>query len=447
MAQAVVMPKLGQTVEESSIVKWHKKEGDAVKKGEILFEIETDKAVLEIESFFDGTLIKVLVGEGISVPVLSTVAFIGTPGEPIPAVVPPPAAEKKAEVMAPAFGAPKAATQRTEAPAVAVAARPASAPLAPVAPSRLFISPRARALAKERVVDPANISGSGPNGRITVRDVESYCEAGGYATLRITPAAKELAAKEGLDVLKVKALARDGRIAVEDVKRASAMKPQKMSKRRQIIAKRLTDSFTTTPHFYVTVSADMTDLMAYRKQLKDAGKAYTVTDFILKAVILALQEFPTVNSTTDGVSVRWHGPVQLGMAVALDEGLVVPVIRNAGDLTMEELHDTAKTLAEKARAGTLLPDEMTGSSFTVSNMGMMDVENFHAIINPGEGAILAVSSTKDQVVPVNGEVKIRAMMKMTLSVDHRIVDGSLAANFVNAIRRKLEDMELWKSLM
>jgi pyruvate dehydrogenase E2 component (dihydrolipoamide acetyltransferase) len=235
---------------------------------------------------------------------------------------------------------------------------------------------------------------------------------------------------------------------VEDVNRALTRRPQKMSKRRQVIARRLTESFTRTPHFYVTVSADMTNLMAFRKQLKDAGTAYTVTDFILKAVILSLQEHPAVNSVTqDGVYVRWHGPVQLGMAVAVDEGLVVPVIRTAEDLSMDELHDTAKALAEKARAGSLLPDDMTGSTFTVSNMGMLDVENFHAIINPGEGAILAVSSTKEQAVPVNGEIKIRSMMKMTLSVDHRIIDGRLAAEFVNAIRKKLEDMELWKRLM
>ncbi|MDI6774829.1 MAG: dihydrolipoamide acetyltransferase family protein [Verrucomicrobiota bacterium] len=454
MAQAVVMPKLGQTVEESSIVKWHKKEGDSVKKGEILFEIETDKAVLEIESFFEGALIKVIVGEGMPVPVLSTVGFIGMPGEPIPAVPAPAAAPELVSdfrFQVPGGGARKAETQVPKAeggepkPAGATR-RPATAPPAPAAPARLFISPRAKALAKERIVDSANIIGSGPNGRITVRDVEAYCEAGRYAALRITPAAKELAAREDLDILKMNGTGESGRIGVEDVKRAVAMKPRKMSKRRQIIARRLTESFTTTPHFYVTVSVDMTDLMAFRKQLKDAGQAYTVTDFILKAVILSLQEHRTVNSTTDGVTIRWHGPVQLGMAVALDEGLVVPVIRNAEDLTLDELRETARTLAEKARAGTLLPDEMMGSTFTVSNMGMMDVENFLAIINPGEGAILAVSSTKDQVAAVNGEVKVRAMMKMTLSVDHRIVDGSLAAVFANTVGKKLEDMALWKSL-
>jgi pyruvate dehydrogenase E2 component (dihydrolipoamide acetyltransferase) len=190
----------------------------------------------------------------------------------------------------------------------------------------------------------------------------------------------------------------------------------------------------------------MTDLFVYRKELKDRGDAYTVTDFILEAVILSLLEFPIVNSVTDGTTVKWHGSVDLGMAVSLDEGLVVPAIRNAEALTLKELHDTAKALADKARTGKLLPDEMTGTTFTVSNMGMMNVENFHAIINPGEGAILAVSSTIDTPVVKNGQIKVRSMMKITLSTDHRIVDGATGAAFVNSIRSKLEDVELWKSL-
>jgi len=215
---------------------------------------------------------------------------------------------------------------------------------------------------------------------------------------------------------------------------------------RQVIAKRLTESFTGTPHFYVTVAADMTGLLAYRQDLKNLGQSYTVTDFILEAVIMTLREYPVVNSVSDGRTIKWHGSVDLGMAVALDDGLVVPVIRNAQELGMMELHETAKTLASKAREGKLTPDEMTGSTFTVSNMGMLDVDSFHAIINPGEAAILAVASTRERPVARNGRVEIRSMMNLTLSVDHRIVDGSLAAEFVNAIRRKLEDVELWKSL-
>jgi pyruvate dehydrogenase E2 component (dihydrolipoamide acetyltransferase) len=190
----------------------------------------------------------------------------------------------------------------------------------------------------------------------------------------------------------------------------------------------------------------MTDLLAFRQELKRSGADFKVTDFILEAVILSLRDFPELNSVTDGETVRWHGRIDLGMAVSLERGLVVPAIRNADELTLSELHAAAAELAAKARDGKLLPDEMTGSTFTVSNMGMMDVENFTAIINPGECAILAVGSTQDRVVAREGRPAVRAMMKMTLSADHRIVDGAKAAGFTNAVKNKLEDVELWKSL-
>jgi pyruvate dehydrogenase E2 component (dihydrolipoamide acetyltransferase) len=208
----------------------------------------------------------------------------------------------------------------------------------------------------------------------------------------------------------------------------------------------LTKSFTTTPHFYVTVPVDMTGLIALRAQLKGQGKPYKVTDFILEAVTLALVEFPQVNGWTDGENVVRRSKVQLGLAVSVEQGLVVPVIRDAEELTLEELGARAQDLAGKARAGKLGPDELTGSTFTVSNMGMMDVENFGAIINPGEAAILAVASTLSVPAVKDGQIAIRSIMKMTLSADHRIVDGALAACFINAIKAKLEDMELWKRL-
>ena len=313
-------------------------------------------------------------------------------------------------------------------------------------PGRLFISPRAKVLARDCAISPAKIRGTGPNGRIVVKDVRAYLEEKGYDKLRISPTAKKLALKEGIDVLGVRGRGPAGRLTVRDIQRAMAEKPKPMSKMRQVIARRLTDSFTSTPHFFVTVSVDMTDLLAFRGELKARGAVYSVTDFILEAVVMALQEFPVVNSVTDGATVRWHGSLDLGMAVGIDEGLVVPVIRDADTLSMGELHDIAKELAGKARERKLEPDDMIGSTFTVSNMGMLDVENFTAIINPGECAILAVASTKDTVVAINGKTGVRSVMKMTLSSDHRIVDGMTAAKFANAIKNKLEDIELWKSL-
>ncbi len=445
MAQAVIMPKFGQTVEESSIVKWHKKEGDVVKKGDILFEIETDKSVLEVESFFEGILIKVVVAENVTVPVNTVVGYVGDKGEKAPDAPPPPKAAAPAPAAATAAAASVAPAQpRADVPAVQMP-KPAE-PAVAAQPGRLFISPRAKVLVKNSAVSAVNIKGSGPGGRIVEADVKAYLDGRGYANLKITPTAKQMAQAEGIDILTVKGLGEGGRIRTEDIKRAIAEKPKKMSKMRQIIAKRLTESFMMIPHFYVTVSVDMTDLMVFRQELKDAGKKYTITDFILEAVVMSLQEFPAVNSTTDGLSVSWRSGVNLGLAVSLDEGLVVPCIKDAQDMSLKELSETAKAMAMRAREGKLLPDEMSGSSFTVSNMGMLDVEEFHAIINPGEGAILAVASTRETAVVKNGKICVRNMMKISLSCDHRIVDGALGATFVNAIKKKLENVGLWKSL-
>ena len=222
--------------------------------------------------------------------------------------------------------------------------------------------------------------------------------------------------------------------------------PQPMNTMRRLIAQRLQESFNTAPHFFATVEIDMTNLLEFRKKLKDQGVKYSVTDFIMQSVVLSLQEHPTLNSSTDGTHITWNSSVNLGLAVSLENGLIVPVIHDADQLSLTELNAKADELTKKARDGKLLPDEMTGGTFTISNMGMMDVENFTAIINPGEAAILAVSSTKQKPVVLQNEIKIRSIMKVTLSSDHRIVDGTKAAAFVNAVKTKLEDVNLWKTL-
>jgi pyruvate dehydrogenase E2 component (dihydrolipoamide acetyltransferase) len=294
------------------------------------------------------------------------------------------------------------------------------------------------------VIDPHPIRGNGPDGRIVERDVKAYLAAKGYDALRISPTAKVLARRQSIDVLSVSTA--NGRIGVADVERAIAEKPVAMSRMRQVIAERLTQSVNTAPHWYCTVSADMGGVNALRAELKAKGATYTVTDFIAEAVILSLKEFPAVNSTTNGKTTRWNARVHLGLAVALDAGLVVPVVFNADELTMAELSTRAKELFAKARAGKLAPDEMSGSTFSISNLGMMKVEEFAAIINLGEAAILAVSSAIDTPVVRDGKIVVRPMMKMTVSSDHRLIDGSMAARFINAIKDKLEDVELWKSL-
>jgi pyruvate dehydrogenase E2 component (dihydrolipoamide acetyltransferase) len=451
MVTPIVMPKFGQMTEESTIVEWLKKEGDKVSKGETLFSVETDKSVMEVESFKDGTLLKIVVGVGASVPVQSVVGYLGEIGEAIPAT---PVPERRAPTKAPPVPAPAAPSWRSGAPAATVAASPGPAtPAVPApaaatapAPALFRISPRAAALARECVIDPHPIGGRGPEGRIVERDVKAYLDAKDYWSLRVSPAAKALAAKGGVDLLAVRGGNGSKRIEVADIERAIAEKPVPMTKMRQVIAQRLTQSVVAAPHFYVTVEVDMTNALAHRARLNGGGARYSVTDFIAQASILALKEFPPVNSSTDGRSVRWHSHVHLGIAVNLDQGLVVPVVRDADEMTMAVLSERSKELIERARAGGLAPDEMSGSTFTISNMGMLDVENFTAIINPGESAILAVSSTVRKPVVRGDDIVARPMLKMTLSSDHRLIDGATAARFINSIKAKLEEDGLWSTL-
>jgi pyruvate dehydrogenase E2 component (dihydrolipoamide acetyltransferase) len=467
MVKAVVMPKLGQSEETVKIVHWRKQLGDTVAKGDILFEIETDKALLEVESFYEGTLLKIVAAEGMTVPVQTTVAFVGDPGEAVPEIpqseVRGPRSEVAQALTAHAQRVDKDTANKRLSPLPGervtdeggrgphvlqvVGVRGFFPPPCAVEDPQLFrISPRAAKLAKESVIDPTPIVGTGPSGRIVERDVKAYLDALGYGHLRITPTAKKLAGREGINLLSLEPKEDGSQFTVADIERLVAERPKPMSRMRQVIAQRLTESYTHAPHFFVTVSVDVTELESLRAELKAAGTPYTLTDFILKAAALALEQFPTVNSTSDGESIRLRRNIHLGLAVALEQGLVVPVIRQADELTMAEIHARAQELTAKARAGQLTPAEMTGSTFTISNLGMMDVENFTAIINPGESAILAIASTAKQPVVKNDQVVIRSMMKITLSSDHRLIDGALAARFLNSIRKTLEEKSLWQRL-
>jgi pyruvate dehydrogenase E2 component (dihydrolipoamide acetyltransferase) len=306
------------------------------------------------------------------------------------------------------------------------------------------ISPRAAALGKDAVIDVTHIQGTGPEGRVVEKDVENYLQQHGYDKLRISPAAKDLAASEKLDVLTIQPT--DGRITVPDVKRALAGRPKPMTDMGKAIAQRLSLKFRDTPHFYVTVAADMTELIACCSQLKAAGAACTVTDFIAEAVVLTLQEFPDVNSETDGKATHRNSHVNLGIAVSLEQGLIVPVVRAAEQLSLSELCRQSKALVEKARASKVTPDNLSGATFTISDLGMMDVDSYAPIVNPGRSATLGVASTQPQPVVRDDKIVVRLMMKLTLSCNRRIVDGALGAKFVNAIKHKLEDIELWKRL-
>jgi pyruvate dehydrogenase E2 component (dihydrolipoamide acetyltransferase) len=451
MAHAILMPKPGQMTEECTVIAWHKKEGDPVRRGDILFEIETDKSTMEVEAFDDGVLLRIVADVGATIPVNTVCAYVGEPGETIPETVPAvatpatatpaaatPAAATPAAPDPSAAAAPVAAPAAAPATMTATAAAPGTAAPAPARPDgqdgRLRISPRASRAAAEAGIDPRAIAGSGPGGRITERDVLAAIAAAA-ATLATTgpgPAAAAAPAAGGAGAALAAAPRPMAPVDGED-------EPRPLSRMRRVIADRLTQSWTSTPHFTVTVPVDVTRLLALRAELKAGGTNLTVTDFVLAATAQTLAEFPDVNSRTDGISVWTRRRVHLGVAVSLPSGLVVPVIRDADRLPIGDLHERTVALATAAREGTLPVDDMTGSTFTVSNLGMFGVDEFSAIINPGEAAILAVSSAIPTAVVIEGGLAVRSVMKLTLSADHRMVDGELGARFLGAIRRRLED--------
>jgi pyruvate dehydrogenase E2 component (dihydrolipoyllysine-residue acetyltransferase) len=444
MAHPILMPKPGQMTEECVLVAWLKREGDVVKKGDVLFEIETDKSNMDVEAFEEGVLLKRLIREGETVPVNAVCAYVGEPGETVPDAAP--AADPASQPVATA-----GATMSATAPAPAAAPLPVAAAPAATAPApaladgtvRLRISPRASRLAADSGIDPRTLSGTGPEGRITERDVRAA-----LAAASAIPAAPAGVAPAVAVSAPVASQTLRPAPAIEKVPEPASYEwntdetgPRQMTRMRRVIAERLTLSATTVPQFTVTVAVDLTRLLMLRTELKAAGNALTVTDFIVFAAAQTLAEFPDVNSRTDGVSVWSRRRVHVGLAVALPDGLVVPVIRDADRRSLEDLHARAAELAEGARNGTLSPDDMAGSTFTISNLGMFGVDEFCAIINPGESAILAVSSVVPTPVAVGDGIGIRQIMKLTLTADHRLVDGELAARFLNALRRRLQDAD------
>jgi pyruvate dehydrogenase E2 component (dihydrolipoamide acetyltransferase) len=466
MARAILMPKPGQMTEECTLVAWHKSEGDMVSRGDVLFEIETDKSNMDVESFDEGVLLKRVVGEGETVPVNSVCAWVGVAGE----VVPETPGNDAATTAAPlAVQAPVAAGAAPAVQAPLPATADVVSAVQPGPEGRMRISPRAAKLAAELGLDPRTITGSGPEGRITERDVKSAAAVAGPSVApvasvgladgaSVTPRAGRLASAAGIDPNAIPGTGRGGRIMERDIRAAlgtqvgraaaasivpdeSEAEPRPMSRMRRIIAERLTLSATTVPQFTLTVSVDMTALVSLRNELKAAGTALTVTDFIAWATAQSLVEFPDVNSRTDGVSVWPRSRVHLGIAVSLPSGLVVPVVHDADRRSVTDLHARTAELVEAARGSDLLPDDMTGSTFTISNLGMLGVDEFQAIINPGESAILAVSSVVPTPVAIGDAIAVRQIMKLTLTSDHRLVDGELAARFANAIRRKLQDAD------
>ena len=346
MATKIPIPRLGQSEETVTIQSWKVKEGDVLKKGDVMFDVETDKAVLDVESQFEGTILKILVPAGKEVPVLTPGLIIGEPGEdiaalvaeaaaPAPAAAPAAAPEKKA---APAKkAAPKAAAPAAAAPAPAAAPTPAAAPKA-AAPAKKAVSPRAKKYAKDFLIDINKVPGTGGDvGRVTENDVKEYLESSGYNAKKITPVALAVAKENKLELLSINGTGESGRITLADVKDAVTELPKPLTTMRKVIARRLTESKHVMPHFYVTCSIDMSTVKAKRAELKKQGINISVNVFIAKAVALALKEFPTVNAECIGDTIVTKSKVNLGIAVSIDNGLVVPVVRNADKKALDEL--------------------------------------------------------------------------------------------------------------
>jgi pyruvate dehydrogenase E2 component (dihydrolipoamide acetyltransferase) len=424
MITKVVLAKLSPTMEEGTIVKWTKQEGDAVKVGDVLAEIETDKANMEMEALGAGVLRKVLVAAGGKAPVGALIGVVADADEDIAPLL--------AEA---AVGAPAAVVARPDTPAPAAPAAPApppppttpapAAPLPPAIPAageagRLKASPLARAMAAQRNIALDTISGSGPGGRIVKRDLESYLAAPAARAPRATAAPS----------------AARSVVPVPSVKPGTAIP---LSSMRRTIAKRLAESLYTAPHFYVTVEIDMDAAVSLREQLQRADELkISFNDLVLKASARALTRFPMVNASWTGETIQTHADVHIGVAVSLAEGLITPVVRHADRKPLLEIAREVKELAGRARDKKLKPEEYTGSTFTVSNLGMYDVSEFTAIINPPESCILAVGAVRKVPVVKGDRLAVGQRMKVTLSSDHRVVDGALAAQFLAELRRLLE---------
>ena len=405
MAFEVLMPQLGLTMEEGTVSQWVKHEGDAVNTGDVLLEITTDKLTNEVTSEHDGVLLKIVAQEGEDVPVKGLLCYVGQPGEAV-------------------GGAPAAAP--AAAPAPSAAAAPAAAPVAAAAGgARVRISPLARKTAAKLGVDVTKLTGTGPSGRIRQQDVLAAASAPQAAAApapapAAAPAAKPVS-KTGLELMEGDTVA-------------------KLAGMRKVVAQRMLQSHTEIPPVTQNTKVDVTELMKFRKMLMaETGNKYSVNDLILKATAKCLRQHPEVLVSLDGDQVIQRAHVNLGMAVALDAGLIVPVIRDADRMGLDALSAAAKDLASRAKNNKLTPDEYKGSTFSVSNLGMFGIETFTPIVNQPDAAILGVCAVQDELVMDDeGNISKHQVMRLSFTYDHRLIDGAVAAKFVMALRDLLE---------
>lgn len=420
MAEVMLMPLLSDTMTEGTVAAWHKQVGDQVEIGELLLEIETDKAVMEQDSFFEGTLLHIGVQEGETVPVKAVLAVIGEEGEDFQAAI--------AAALAASDDAP-AETPVEETAPEAPAETPAAAEATTSEDSRVKASPLARKMAEEEGLNLTNVKGSGENGRIVRRDIESALENRSVPAPVATPVVAAPAATPTPPPP-----------APTNAIEGAAYEEVKVSNMRKVIARRLGESKFTAPHFYLTVAIDMDSAMATRKRLNELSPVkISFNDLVVKACALALRQNPAINASWLGDSIRYNKVYNIGVAVAVDEGLVVPVIRNADMKSLSQISAEVKDKAKKATDRKLPMEDMQGNTFSISNLGMFGIEEFTAIINPPDSCILAVGGISQVPVVKNGEIVVGNVMKITLSCDHRVVDGASGAKFLNDVKALLED--------
>lgn len=450
MAQEVLMPKLGLTMTEGTIEEWKYKEGDSVKKGDILFSVATDKLTNDVEAEADGVLLKILLPEGETAPCKAVIAYIGEAGEVI------------------AAGGASTESTAAQAPASSAAAVPAKTPAVtrdPGAP--VLASPAAKKLAKEKGVDLALIAGTGPKGRITLEDVEAYLTAPKAdepaAEVKTSPLAAKIAEELGVDVSKIQT---DGRVMKADVLTAAGVctaapaaeaapaisaddndeAPVKVNPLRRSIAANMANSWHTSPRVTYTFAVDVTAMKALRAKLKDSlkeqGIKLTYNHILMKVVAKALMEFPDVNASFADNMLTRHKHVNMGLAVAKGDGLIVPNVKNADSKSLAEIAKETEALIEATRSGKIDMKDMTGGTFTISSLGPYGVRSFSPIINQPELAILGVCDIVDTPIVCNGEIVIRPMMNLCLTADHRVVDGVMASKFMKRVVELLENLYL-----
>jgi pyruvate dehydrogenase E2 component (dihydrolipoamide acetyltransferase) len=440
VAVEVVIPMLGITVERGKIVEWLKKEGDQVEKGEIIFIVEVEKATTEVESPASGILAKILIPVGLEVPILSVAAVITAPGEAIP--------EKflEARPVAAVAGGPQDAVSE---------ATPPEIPAAPPAPpAGLKVMPAARRLAKDRGVDLAGVRGTGPDGVILLKDVEAALPK--ETSARVSTLARRLAEKEGVPLEQVEGTGVRGRIMRADVA-AHVERPAAaagaaghgfgskipMSTVRKVIARRMSESAFTAPHIYFFTEVWMDPLLEFRSKIvaefeKHFALRPSINDFLIKAVALNIADFPMLNAQIKGEEIYIMPEINIGLAVAVDEGLIVPAIPKADRAGLVEIIRQRTDLVERARKGRLTLAEMERGTFTISSLAQYDITHFTAILNPPQSGILSVGKTDEKLVLVDGQVKVNRITRLGLSVDHRIIDGAVAADFLQNLKGKLE---------